>query len=463
MSTQLSSPTPLAFGPFEVNAHTGELRKHGKPVRLSGQPFQILLLLVAKPGDLVTREELREQLWTDGTFVDFDHGLNAAINKLRRALGDSADHPRYIETVPGRGYRFIGILDRESKLFPRRANHASSRGSASCPGSKGFAGPGCRRRASQSHFVLASRSDDASPRQSPWTLTRLTADSGISDDPALSPDGRLVAYSSDPSRWSDRRSVGGRARSLRQARCGRIADPFDVRWRGQQDARFLARRQSDRVPVEPGWWRHLRDARARRRCAVDRQRWLQSAFFSGRIAGGVLGWSPERCHLGAGERRRLGGSSGRRTAAAGRPELYNGPLSDLAQGWKASVDVWDTHPPRHSTARASTGGWLRPMAPALYEPAPTTRSSMLVCSRSATRRTPVPAVPEPRCWSSPGDKVTFSIPAGDSWNLWEIELSPQTGKVVGQPAEADDWRGERLACILRVRRRPGLRKGRNPA
>ncbi len=104
MTTQHSSPAPLVFGPFEVNAHTGELRKGGVRVRLSGQPFQILLLLLAKPGDLVTREELREQLWSDGTFVDFEHGLNAAINKLRRALGDSAEHPRYIETATGRGY-----------------------------------------------------------------------------------------------------------------------------------------------------------------------------------------------------------------------------------------------------------------------------------------------------------------------------------------------------------------------
>ena len=105
---------PLMFGLFEVNTRTGELRKHGIRVRLSGQPFQILLLLLARPGDLVTREELREQLWSDGTFVDFEHGLNAAINKVRRALGDSADHPRYVETIPGRGYRFIGTLEQPS-------------------------------------------------------------------------------------------------------------------------------------------------------------------------------------------------------------------------------------------------------------------------------------------------------------------------------------------------------------
>jgi DNA-binding winged helix-turn-helix (wHTH) protein/Tfp pilus assembly protein PilF len=97
----------LSFGPFEVDASTRELRKRGVRVRLSGQPFQILLILLARPGDLVTREQLRDDLWSEGTFVDFEGSLNAAVKKLRRALNESAENPRYIETVPKRGYRFI--------------------------------------------------------------------------------------------------------------------------------------------------------------------------------------------------------------------------------------------------------------------------------------------------------------------------------------------------------------------
>src|ERR1044072_5045238 len=88
----------LTFGPFEVNASTGELLKGGIRVRLPAQPFAILLQLLQHPGELVTRQQLREQIWGEGTFVDFEHGLNAAMNKLRRALGDSAEKPRYIET-----------------------------------------------------------------------------------------------------------------------------------------------------------------------------------------------------------------------------------------------------------------------------------------------------------------------------------------------------------------------------
>src|SRR5271155_6097148 len=106
------SPARLAFGPFEVNVPAGQLLKSGVRIRLSGQPFQILLILLAHPGDVVTNEQLRERIWKDGTFVDFEHGLHAAVNKVRRALGDSAGNPRYIETVPGRGYRFIGTLVR---------------------------------------------------------------------------------------------------------------------------------------------------------------------------------------------------------------------------------------------------------------------------------------------------------------------------------------------------------------
>src|SRR5271167_90920 len=99
------------FGPFEVDLHTHELWKFGTSLKLVGQPFEILTVLLSKPGELVTREELRTRLWPADTFVDFDHGLNAAVNKLREALSDSAEAPRYVETLPRRGYRFIASIE----------------------------------------------------------------------------------------------------------------------------------------------------------------------------------------------------------------------------------------------------------------------------------------------------------------------------------------------------------------
>jgi eukaryotic-like serine/threonine-protein kinase len=104
--TESGSRTRI-FGVFEVDVHAGELRKHGVRVKLQDQPFRILLHLIERPGELVSREELRKDLWPDETFVDFDRNLNKAIAKLRSALGDSAECPRYIETVPRHGYRFL--------------------------------------------------------------------------------------------------------------------------------------------------------------------------------------------------------------------------------------------------------------------------------------------------------------------------------------------------------------------
>ena len=102
-----SKPATVRFMVYEVNLRTGELRKHGNRLRLQEQPFQVLAMLLERPGELVTRDELRQKLWPADTFVDFDHSLNTAINKLRETLGDSSNSPRFIETLPRRGYRFI--------------------------------------------------------------------------------------------------------------------------------------------------------------------------------------------------------------------------------------------------------------------------------------------------------------------------------------------------------------------
>jgi len=107
MAVQPNNSRIARFGVFELNFGTGELRKSGVRLRLQGQPIQVLTLLLERAGDVVTREELRQKLWASDTFVDFDHSLNTAINKVREALGDSASSPRFVETLARRGYRFI--------------------------------------------------------------------------------------------------------------------------------------------------------------------------------------------------------------------------------------------------------------------------------------------------------------------------------------------------------------------
>jgi DNA-binding winged helix-turn-helix (wHTH) protein len=111
----------FSFGAFEADPVSGELRKHGLRVKLHAQPFQVLVMLLERPSELVTRDDLRQRLWGSDIFIDFDHGLNSAVNKIREALNDSASRPVYIETVPGRGYRFIAPVSSSNTSLPAGA------------------------------------------------------------------------------------------------------------------------------------------------------------------------------------------------------------------------------------------------------------------------------------------------------------------------------------------------------
>src|SRR5215467_12393342 len=122
-------PSPSAqrsfrFGLFELDVARGELRKQGRVIKLQDQPFQVLDVLVRRPGEVVTREELQQVLWPADTFVEFDQGLNTAIKKIRLALGDSADNPRFIETIPRKGYRFLApVIGQPEPEKPKRPWH----------------------------------------------------------------------------------------------------------------------------------------------------------------------------------------------------------------------------------------------------------------------------------------------------------------------------------------------------
>jgi TolB-like protein/DNA-binding winged helix-turn-helix (wHTH) protein/Tfp pilus assembly protein PilF len=118
MATPVSAARILRFGVFEVDLKTCELRKHGLRLKLSEQPFQVLVVLLERPGEIVTREELRARLWQGDTFVDFDHGLNNGVMRLREVLGDSSENPRFVETVPRRGYRFIAPVEEAFAATP---------------------------------------------------------------------------------------------------------------------------------------------------------------------------------------------------------------------------------------------------------------------------------------------------------------------------------------------------------
>src|SRR5579862_8008497 len=100
------------FGVFEADPTLGELRRQGVRIKLNAQPFQVLSLLLDRPGELLTREEISRELWPDGTFVDYEHGVNSAVNRVREALGDKANSPRFVETLARKGYRFVAPVER---------------------------------------------------------------------------------------------------------------------------------------------------------------------------------------------------------------------------------------------------------------------------------------------------------------------------------------------------------------
>ena len=176
---------PVRFGVFELDLNAGRLCKIGRELKLQEQPYRILSVLLERPGEIVTRDRLREALWPADTFVDFDHSLNAAIAKLRQALGDSADNPRFIETVAKRGYRFIAPVETTpeaaASVRPRIGNIRSLAMALAAVALVAVIG-----------FWIWRRTE---PREA--TLVKLTEDSGLTMSPAPSTDGKLLAYASD--------------------------------------------------------------------------------------------------------------------------------------------------------------------------------------------------------------------------------------------------------------------------
>jgi Tol biopolymer transport system component/DNA-binding winged helix-turn-helix (wHTH) protein len=194
---QVSTNQVIRFGTFEVDLQTEELRKAGLRLKLTGQPFQVLAILLEQPGTVVTREELQKRLWPN-TFVDVDHNLNTAINKIREALGDSSENPRFVETLPRRGYRFIASVTVNGTAVPDPAENRPTSGPETARTKRLGAlallaaivllGAG-------SLWIFKRRDIPAAVPQR--TLTRITFDEGLQNEPTWSPDGRYIAYSSD--------------------------------------------------------------------------------------------------------------------------------------------------------------------------------------------------------------------------------------------------------------------------
>jgi len=408
-----------------VSACTGELLKGGNRVRLPAQPFAILLLLLKTPGELVTREQLREQIWTEGTFVDFEHGLNAAMNKLRRALGDSAENPRYIETMPGRGYRFIGTLDSEDVVpisVVTKAEPCEQR-------SPRWRSVPLWERVSWAAGALLCLAIGLSFRSEPpdapeWTLTRITSDPGLSAYPALSPDGKLVVYSSDRGLNGEqdlyvRQVAGGAAVRLTFDGAGNSAPDFSP-----DGSRIVF--QSNRngggiyeIPALGGEPRLVARGGLNPKYSPDGSQvayWVGAAAIHSAVPGSGAVWVVPTA---GGAPRRIGTqfSAARQPIwlPDGKHVLFVGYTSTRAYE-NSAIDWW--------TAGTDGGDAVRTgVYKALVRTGLQLEGSP---AKSALRR-----IPAPGCWSATTNTVVFSTGTGDQKDLWQIGVSPRTGEVRG--------------------------------
>jgi len=192
----------VRFGNFEVDLRAGELRKSGLKIKLQGQPLAVLALLLERPGQVVTREELQQKLWAGEAFVDFEHGLNKAIGKVRDALADNANNPRFIETLPRRGYRFIAPVNAGAAgLVPPPDADPLSPESVAVPRTRlwsRLAFPVLSLAMAAALVLLWARErfgrPAAAPSPSDARVVRLTDLPGLEESPSISPDGRSVAF-----------------------------------------------------------------------------------------------------------------------------------------------------------------------------------------------------------------------------------------------------------------------------
>ena len=191
MGSPASEHQRVRFGPFEFDPVNRALRRDGQAVALQDQPLRMLGILLDHAGELVSREQLREELWPNGTFVEFDHSLNTAVKKLRQALDDRPDRPRFIETVPRHGYRFIGGVEAAQVIAPSASARPSPRRTLV------IAAALVAVLAAAVAILRRPGGNSASTPGMLLNLRRLTADPGLSWQPAISRDGHLVAFSSD--------------------------------------------------------------------------------------------------------------------------------------------------------------------------------------------------------------------------------------------------------------------------
>lgn len=407
----------IRFGVFELDLRSGELRKSGARLNLQQQPLQLLTVLLEQPGELVTREALRKRLWPDDTFVDFEHGLNAAVRRLRDALGDSPQSPRFIETLPRRGYRFVAPVHRDGEPIAAvtRPVRPRWRSAALAVGVVALA------LAAWFLMKISGRADPAAatPAPSAGPLIRLTTGPHLSTEPALSPDGEWMAYASDRSNeghldiWMQRLNGGDPVRLTRNAADDRepafSADGSRIVFRSEREGGGLyvmpAHSGGEARLLVPG------DAHGARFSPDGR--WLAYQIGPGRFSTDKASPLLSETYL--------------------MPSDGGAPVRVLPGFVSASWPVWSPDG-RHLLVTARRGAADAPewWVVAAGGGTPVRVQDVDVAGgidTAAGFRFPV------RAWSwNAGNRILYSGAfGGDSWNLWEVALAEGTWRATGAP------------------------------
>lgn len=442
----------VRFGPFEANLSTRELQKFGTRLRLPNQSFQVLALLLERPGQLVTREEFRQKLWPSDTFVEYDQGLNAAVNRLRDALGDSAEKPRYIETLPRRGYRFVGqseLLSNHHEERQLEAGAASSLApadrplspeqSSATPQLAGTGGIASRKVARKlripvliilsmiplSILVIAAvvmlRKSAGRPDFSSVQVTPFTSLPGQEISPTFSPDGSQIAFA-----WSSNLEQG-----------------FDLYVKTMGSERMI------KLTNHPAHW--ISAAWSPDGAQIAFSRWAQdgSGIFLIPALGGPerkltdanfwyepfmqISWSPDSKSLAYWSTGELGSRILLLPLDTLHPRMIN-----------ADLPCWDMASPSFS-ADGTKLAFVCTSSIAVYGiyelplsgGSPRRLTSMMGDFRGLT-------------WSADGSRIIFSNDAGDGGSLWQVDLNGRLfklpfGEEGANPSVAD--KGDRLAYV----------------
>ena len=403
----------IRFGVYELDLAARQLRKNGVRIKLQDQPFRVLQLLTERPSEIVSREELKEKLWSEDTFVEFDHGLNTAIQKIRAALGDSADNPRFIETVPRSGYRFVAPTEiSRAGALPAKLESEKSAEPPAVERAR-------RRRLSWiavSAALLATagltwwlaRSVSPAPDSRPqFKLTQLTSDTGLTFEPAISADGTLVAYASDRAGeggldiWVQQVSGGGAVRLTDHEADDRSPtfspDGGRIAFRSERDGGGIYI-----MPALGGDAKLIAERGVRPGFSPDGK---LIAYYTGEYPSGSLFVVPSDGGVATRLRAEFAGASHPIWLADGKNILFNGNHPDHGRDW-----------------------WV---APVMAGPSVKTGAADRLAEHGLTPGSLLHIMPE--AWQPAGNSVVFSARTGGSTNLWRIAISPETWKVTGPP------------------------------